>query len=237
MITSSHWLSTFTKPYYIQVDEFLYQMQANTIDETVTKVFALGDVSSQDRANLLAFVLTEHAIRNVNKTPIYVEFVVKAQELGLRKCFIDNCQRIYTNEIQFLAEYKSSPERLRCLGVVRLLAVLYLHGMLTYRAADAITSALFDFNYNYRLECYYEFVAIVTRPSVRRKCIPPIESVRHQLNELPLKLMEPGLRLLRETKIRLQKLSEPNGQRCLILGEFDSNAFAWKRPKATPYSK
>lgn len=212
----------------------MHQMQADTIDEAITKVFGLGNLSSQGRSHLLAFLVTEHAIRNVNKTPIYVEFVMKIikiecacrpiQDSGLRKHFIDNCERIYHNEVEFLVDYKSGQQRGRSLGIMRLLGVMYLYGMLSSGVFNSLTSTLFDFNKNCRLECYYELVAVTT--CIGGRFMRPSVSVSRQLDRLQQKLMEPGLNLIRDTRIRLQKLSAPNCHRWLILGEFDPDAKA-----------
>lgn len=213
-------------------------MQPNTIDAAVDKLIALGDIFDEDRAKIVAPAIIEHSIRNWQLAPIYVEFseeIVKRDVVGrqkqlsnLRKYLIINCDKIFEEEVKPLVDFKDSEDRDRCLGIVRLLAIMFLYGMINDAICNFIVKTLFDYKKNCLLECYYEFVAIATiqfRVGTTYNYIRESDTISQQLVTLKDILKDPDLEIRRTTERRLRDLLNRNAKHHLILGKFDHYAY------------
>lgn len=207
--------------YCIQLEQIIQKLRPESIFLTVNKVRALGVIYHREQIYLLMHVVTEHAIRNFHLAPVYVDFLKNIREIEPVN-LVAYCQLVFNNQLMVFDRFMSPVHRARCLGIVRFLGVMYLYELLSIDDASQFAVALYDFSKDCRMECFFEFVAVMnSRIGRKHEYIRFSPFVDQLLTMLKPVLGAEGFAVSSATKARLEYLCEHrDGKAMLILGEF-----------------
>lgn len=219
---------------YQKYQLFFGKMTVDTIQPAVDEVVLLGGLNDAKRLDILIRAIIAQAINNPRMAPMYVDLfdktikricVRQVDQKGAQYSFVKNCDLLFDEKVKNLEKFSSPNNRSKCLGLMRLLGILFLYDILPHNTADSLTVKLVADGNPAKMECFYEF-STVMRMSYNGLVIRPSYHLRTQLGVIRTKLICSKLDLDPMLKGRFIELANCSlhYKRPLYLDQFDGKA-------------
>lgn len=157
-----------------QVIAVLRDMRLETVDAFADKLLLLGDIYGDDRMQRVIYHIVDRATHFVRYGTVYVKLCMRliekepasgdtaATESSLfRKQLLNHCHLLFTEWVLGDTQANDAMHRMRCLGLIRLIGLLYMHRLLFANILEWIIGALLEPSTAAKLEYLYELLAIV----------------------------------------------------------------------------
>lgn len=157
-------------PFETQVIYLLRDMRLETVDQFANKMLKIGNIYQPERVRVIVDSIVDRGIHFTKFATVYVQLCQRLVEADtnppsdttFKKLLLNTCHEIFTQKIINTDHVKVSPVvHKRCLGIVRLIGVMYMHQLIFANIVEWIVGALLDDVTDSRLDYLYELLSIV----------------------------------------------------------------------------